>query len=287
MAQDLRSSNISLGDSWVVEQDDEDNLGDTEELRGLGRSKKTSDDLAAASQRHQDRSRRKSSRTSARPSAEPELLMPSIHENRMAGSWVKASAKTSDRSARHETPRRRLPRSATGYSSGLQKVERNSSQPRGSPTSENYLGTAEVVSNSIARVVRPTLGYSFEVVGGALRAIKTPLSYALALYLVFGMLILLRNLATNTVYGALSPLCRIPGSSLLELPFCRSPISDRYESGQQPPVQFDQLMTVQSKFEEVLEESAGGVSLPYDMKRGEASIRDLRTVVRHSHLSSR
>jgi hypothetical protein len=37
---------------------------------------------------------------------------------------------------------------------------------------------------------------------------------------------------------------------------------------QTPPVEFDQLMTVQSKFEEVLEESAGGVSLPLDMKEG-------------------
>jgi hypothetical protein len=46
-------------------------------------------------------------------------------------------------------------------------------------------------------------------------------------------------------------------------------------------------MTVQSKFEEVLEESAGGVSLPLDMKRGETSIRDLRQVVRFSQLHSK
>jgi hypothetical protein len=46
-------------------------------------------------------------------------------------------------------------------------------------------------------------------------------------------------------------------------------------------------MTVQSKFEEVLEESAGGVSLPLDMKRGEASIRDLRQLVRFSQLHSK
>jgi hypothetical protein len=57
--------------------------------------------------------------------------------------------------------------------------------------------------------------------------------------------------------------------------------------GQPPPVEFDQLMTVQSKFEEVLEESAGGVSLPMDMKRGEASIRDLRQLVRYSQLHAK
>ena len=52
-------------------------------------------------------------------------------------------------------------------------------------------------------------------------------------------------------------------------------------------MEFDQLMTVQSKFEEVLEESAGGVSLPLDMKRGEASVRDLRQLVRYSQLHSK
>lgn len=52
-------------------------------------------------------------------------------------------------------------------------------------------------------------------------------------------------------------------------------------------MQFDELMTVQSKFEDVLAASANGVALPLDMKRGETSIRDLRTVVRHSSLQSK
>ncbi|KAI9784382.1 MAG: hypothetical protein M1835_003609 [Candelina submexicana] len=286
MAQDLRRSNISLGDSWVVEHDDENNLGDTEEQGSSRQSNVPVNDLTTATH-YRDTSRRKSSRTSSRQSAEPEFLMPSIHEDNMAGSRVRGNARTSNRSDRQETPRRRLPRSATGYSSGLQQVQRSSSPATDQSSSVDHHGTAESIFNNTVKIVRPMLGYGSEVTGGALRAIKTPLSYALALYLVFGMLTLLRNLATNTVYGALSPLCRIPGSSLLELPFCRSPLSDKYGSGQQPPVQFDQLMTAQSKFEEVLEESAGGVSLPYDMKRGEASIRDLRTVVKHSHLNSR
>ena len=46
-------------------------------------------------------------------------------------------------------------------------------------------------------------------------------------------------------------------------------------------------MNVQSKFEAILEESAGGVSLPLDMKRSETSIRDLRQVVRYSNLHSK
>lgn len=69
---------------------------------------------------------------------------------------------------------------------------------------------------------------------------------------------------------------------MLNLPFCQN-----VRSQPPPPVEFDELMTVQANFEKVLEESAGGASLPLDMKRGEASIRDLRQLVRYSHLQSR
>jgi hypothetical protein len=130
------------------------------------------------------------------------------------------------------------------------------------------------------------MSWLFEVVAGALRVLKKPLSYLLAIWLLFGLLLMVRNLVTNSVYASLSPVCRIPGASLLNLPFCPVYRVDT-TNGPPPTVEFDQLMTVQSKFEEVLEESAGGVSLPLDMKRGEASIRDLRQLVRYSHLHSR
>ncbi len=53
------------------------------------------------------------------------------------------------------------------------------------------------------------------------------------------------------------------------------------------PVEFDGLMDVQDHFEQVLEKSARGVSLPMEMKRSEQSIRDLRTIVRYSNLQSK
>ncbi|KAG7124712.1 hypothetical protein HYQ44_001897 [Verticillium longisporum] len=52
-------------------------------------------------------------------------------------------------------------------------------------------------------------------------------------------------------------------------------------------VEFDDLMNVQASFEQVLERSADGVSLPMEMKRSESSIRDLRTMVRYSELPAR
>lgn len=96
---------------------------------------------------------------------------------------------------------------------------------------------------------------------------------------------MLRSLVTNSVYSALTPVCRIPGVSLLGLPFCPVHLGDN--NGPPPPVEFERLITVQANFEKVLEESAGGASLPVDMKRGEASIRDLRQLVRYSQLISK
>lgn len=123
--------------------------------------------------------------------------------------------------------------------------------------------------------------------GGALVKLKGPISYIIAIYLLFVLLMFLQNLLFSSFYSAISPICKIPGSSLLNLPMCQSGLSSHYSGGQLPVVEFDELMTVQSKFEDVLEASAGGISLPLDMKRGESSIRDLRTVVRHSSLHSK
>ncbi|KAM4058598.1 hypothetical protein HRG_006446 [Hirsutella rhossiliensis] len=128
-----------------------------------------------------------------------------------------------------------------------------------------------------------------EVVFIAMTYAKYPLGALLAVYLVFGSLIVAQNMATRSIYAAVSPLCRIPGASLLSLPFC--PPGDGAASngsaGAGHPVEFNDLMGVQSQFEQVLERSADGVSLPFEMKRSEAAVRDLRSLVRHSDIQAR
>ena len=109
----------------------------------------------------------------------------------------------------------------------------------------------------------------------------------LAAWFLVGLFIILRNIVFASFYSALSPVCRLPLVHFFNLPFCHPSLSVNYNGDEPPPVQFDQLMTVQNRFEEVLQESAGGVSLPLDMKRGETSIRDLRQVVRFSQLHSK
>ncbi|KAM5355363.1 hypothetical protein ACJ41O_002009 [Fusarium nematophilum] len=146
------------------------------------------------------------------------------------------------------------------------------------------------LARSIPAALYNTIAWFFGVVALAFRYAQRPFAILLAIYLCFGGLIIAQNMATRSIAASLSPLCRLPGVSLLNLPFCPSldTIVPPDARGAGPaPVEFDDLMTVQSQFEHVLEKSADGVSLPFEMKRSETAIRDLRSLVRHSDLQSR
>ncbi|KAG5968739.1 hypothetical protein E4U58_001749 [Claviceps cyperi] len=143
-------------------------------------------------------------------------------------------------------------------------------------------------------VVFKILVWVGEIILIALHFAKYPLGMLLAAYLVFGGAIIVQNMATRSVYSALSPVCRLPGLSLLNLPFC--PPKKTVLFGDAPStsgqghgrsVEFEDLMGVQAKFEQVLEHSAEGVSLPLEMKRSELAVRDLRSLVRHSDVQAR
>ena len=195
-------------------------------------------------------------------------------------------------------------RAASVDGSGLGEAKqketlRPSEPPWGFPGPKNRRGPAfktkkstdqqrlEAISGNFAAFLRPIFTWVFEVLGRTLQTLKTPISYVLAFWLLLGLIVFLRHLFFSSVYSALSPICRIPGARFLNLPMCKSSIAIDYDTNETPPVQFDQLMMVQNRFEEVLQESAGGVALPLDMKRGETSIRDLRQVVRFSQLRSK
>lgn len=139
-------------------------------------------------------------------------------------------------------------------------------------------------------VLFQVVGWVGDVLGGALSTLKKPISWVVAAYLFAGLIMMIQNLLTASIYTAVSPICRIPGMSLLQLPICRHDSSDPDKlaiSSSSAPVEFEELMNTQSHFEEIMSEAAAGVSLPMDMKRSETSIRDLRQIVRYSQLASR
>ncbi|KAL5314944.1 hypothetical protein ACEPPN_017594 [Leptodophora sp. 'Broadleaf-Isolate-01'] len=269
-------SKVHLGDSWVVEGDDdsaEDSPPDDEYKPPPRRVTPP----------------RKSTRGTNR-SLEPELVMPSLDLNSMDGSWAdttsgSARARANQSAERVLEARRRNTRMSN--ESPVKRARIKSPPTEGPSTyqgdnSSNFRDIVDVAVEHLTAI----MSWLLDVLTGALKVLKKPLSYILAVWLLFGIAVIVRNLVTNSIYASMSPLCRIPGASLLNLPFCPVHRVDT-SHGSPPPVEFDDLMAVQSKFEEVLEESAGGVSLPLDMKRGEASIRDLRQLVRYSQLHSK
>lgn len=271
-----------LGESWVVEGEDE----------SPEYSPKDDDEFQKTPPRRPTRG--------ANRSPEPEFVMPPLDSSTLEASYADTTSRStrfgkesrsSERESRRRNPRNASPEKRVRKKSTADKLHRGAHLQRhlagtSAPRSQEESSAAQEILQVLADQAATMLSWSLEVLGGALRVLKTPISYLLAIWLLFGIGVIVRTLVTNSVYASLSPACRIPGVSLLNLPFCPAYRVDT-SHGDPPPVEFDTLMKVQGKFEEVLEDTAGNVALPMDMKRGEASIRDLRQIVRYSQLHSK
>jgi hypothetical protein len=147
---------------------------------------------------------------------------------------------------------------------------------------------------TIFQYAAPLLQWIYEVLIASLNHLKFPISIFVAGYIFFGLAIFVTNFFTSSIYTALSPICRVPGVSLLNLPICvhHSPDPSQpslpYTANSHPPApEFSSLMSTQSQFSDILDSSTSSLDLPMDMKRSETSIRDLRQIVHYSSLPSR
>ncbi|ORY57216.1 uncharacterized protein BCR38DRAFT_449934 [Pseudomassariella vexata] len=221
----------------------------------------------------------------------PEFFMPRVEVN---------SPPRSNRSSR-KTIRPEMDESHVVRRRGFRQQANNPSPQKHQCRNGGRTGSDDL--DGSARRHEPTLGERFSgsvptflfdiaawcisVVGMALRYAKWPIAIMLAIYMTIGAGMIAKNMITESISASMSPLCRIPGASFLDLPFCPDmPAMPGAKNGTHP-VEFDELMSVQAQFEKVLEDSAQGVSLPMEMKRAEASVRDLRTLVKFSDLPAR
>lgn len=268
------ASRSQLGDSWIVDDSNSDVSWDDGSPPSLPASQESkSSRHASQSQQEANQSHHYSNSRAYISTQEPELIMPAIdHEVSPARRTVRQRTPV--------TPNRRF-NSKTGPTS---------TSPRKTARSALKQSTATSLADQALDVLLQIAGWFLDVLGGALIALKRPISLVVAAYLFAGLIMMIQNLLTSSIYTAFSPICRIPGVSLLHLPICHYASSDMDTptiSSGSAPVEFDELMKTQSHFEDIMSESAAGVSLPMEMKRSETSIRDLRQIVQHSQLASR
>lgn len=211
---------------------------------------------------------RQSSRDALRyRSPEPEFYMPTVE--------VDSPRRTGARVSKPAPPE--LP--------GLRQRRQTATQSRRgryreTETSEKAPSFGDRLSQSIPGALFDALAWVFGLVRLAFRYAQKPLAVFLALYLTFGGLIMVQNMAARSISTALSPICRLPGASWLDLPFCSVDV---------PPgntrVEFEGLVQVQDRLEQVLEKSVQGASLPAELRRTSLSVRDLRTLLRYSKVA--
>ncbi|KIW18643.1 hypothetical protein PV08_02932 [Exophiala spinifera] len=273
----MAKSTKSMDGSWVVE----DEVNDDISWDGTQASSVSEEENTEAVSEKSTRSVPDHSDSSRRPKVsvlEPQFIMPSM------------STSTTSTTATQRAPRQRKPPVSSASVQSRLRNPAASSRPATNMARSNAAPEA-TVPDRVLQIAGHIAEWILDVLVQTLKTLKKPISWLLAAYLFVGILMLAKNLLTSSVYTALSPICRIPGASLLHLPICEY-ISTNFDAptlspGASAPVEFEALMRTQSHFEEILSESAAGVALPLDMKRSETSIRDLRQIVRFSQLSSR
>ncbi|OAG01177.1 uncharacterized protein CC84DRAFT_1063072, partial [Paraphaeosphaeria sporulosa] len=127
--------------------------------------------------------------------------------------------------------------------------------------------------------LRPVLGYIF----GIFKIIFASLQPVIGVAAGFAVLVLTLQFGSiylkNSFQATLAPMCSLPLSGYL-LPFC-----DTMPNNHQ--ANFEELVNIQSSFEDVLEANKDSYALPANMKKSQVAMRDLRIQVRFSNLPSR
>lgn len=292
-----QTATTSLTESWDDMQDYSDEpekqiYSSDEERDEMGSEYHSPPRMNGSS--HQDQGRPRQ-RRNLRSSVEPELVMPSspnaASKQRASTPHMRLNQRslTSDageirKKTRSSTPRLRMgDRSMTGDAG---RIKGSSRLREGEGVDdedeyEEYEDGEGYTSLMWRRVVRPLLGYAFSVLGLVLQNLKPLLAAGLVGYLLIAAVVFGSGFLTTTISHALSPICRLPFTS--HFAFC--PAMDRPEL--QGPAEFDKLVQAQDAFQDVLASTSVGATLPVDMKRSEASVRDLKHVVQYSTLPSR
>ena len=180
----------------------------------------------------------------------------------------------------------RLPQAAPASSTLRRRPKKAATQSKTSVHMESSESSSNL-GTYMGRFAENTLIWILSIIGGALYALKRPLSFLLAAYMFMGLLIIGQNILTSRLSAALSPICRVPGVSFFASDFCASPIHLDLSGPDVPQPEFDELMNIQTKFEDLLLQTGDDYAIPAFMKQSQLAMRDVREVVRFSQLRSK
>ncbi|RCI12454.1 hypothetical protein L249_0436 [Ophiocordyceps polyrhachis-furcata BCC 54312] len=220
---------------------------------------------------------------------DPQFRMPMLDVDDSSAAASSATVLPPDNNNNDVRKRRRPSSSLASPTKTLGRRRRPTRSSEGDESDGPATTSATNLLTALPRTLYRLCAWIGDVVVIAMAYAKYPLGALLAVYLVCGSFMLAQNMATRSLHSAVSPLCQLPGVSLLRLPFCPSAGINGSSSSSMPhgSVEFDDLMGVQSQFEQVLERATDAVSLPFEMKRSETAVRDLRSLVSHSDIQGR
>ncbi|KAF2032918.1 hypothetical protein EK21DRAFT_59628 [Setomelanomma holmii] len=223
----------------------------------------------------------KSTRSTPR-SAEPRFIMPhatvdSSLNNLMDGYAQGTPTRNSQLRGRkvRQSPLRNTPHASPKVSTRRSSNNFQAEEP------QEELGPWHYLYAAWNNFVLPLLAYFWDIFMYANRHFFKPI---LGLSLGFGILFFGLQMASALFYSrvttALAPFCLIPGSSYVFPTMCTSSRSENRAD-------FEELIKVEGRLEDILEASQDTSNLPATIKDSELAIRDLRTLVKYSRLPSR
>lgn len=217
--------------------------------------------------------------TPRRTEVEPRFIMPSMDNS--------PSRSTGDSFAQGSKVRQRQLRQSQLHASANASPRRTNRKATLTGTNRTKQQETEAVSpwHYVSlfwdNVAWPLIGHFLDIFSYALRHfIKPILGVALGVGILVFSIQLVGGIVRSSISNALmAPVCLIPGSSYI-IPACNTA-----DNGHR--ANFEELINVQSQFEDILDASQDALTLPATLKNSELAIRDLRTLVRYSKLPSR
>ncbi|KIM28644.1 hypothetical protein M408DRAFT_137678 [Serendipita vermifera MAFF 305830] len=123
-----------------------------------------------------------------------------------------------------------------------------------------------------------------DILKSVLKLLKQPIALTLVIYIILVVLSQVSSFMVSLVSLALAPICTMPLLSMVSL--CDNGKSPTHSKSIQEP-RFQDLVSIQTGFESIMESAGMGINLALNMKKMEIAIRDLNTLVKLSDLVSK